>query len=81
MKMKITVAKILFAIGAILFILSVLSMKVGDFNLVTAGLACVAAGLFFEGWGCGHRTVESLTIPALAPTALFATIPTAPERE
>lgn len=48
--MKVTLAKVLFAIGAILFILALLSVKVSDLNLVTAGLACVAAGLFFEGW-------------------------------
>jgi hypothetical protein len=49
-RMKLTLAKVLFAIAAILFILVVLTVKVGDFNLTAAGLACVAAGLFFEGW-------------------------------
>ena len=47
--MKWTVAKILFAIATVLFILAFLSVKISDWNLVTAGLACTAAGLFFEG--------------------------------
>jgi hypothetical protein len=48
-KMKWTVSKILFAIATVLFILAFLSVKVSDFDLVSAGLACAAAGLFFEG--------------------------------
>lgn len=47
--MKWTVSKILFAIATVLFILAFLSVKVSDFDLVSAGLACAAAGLFFEG--------------------------------
>lgn len=46
---KLTVAKVLFAVAAVLFILVLLSVKLGSIDLVTAGLACVAAGLFFEG--------------------------------
>ena len=46
---KMTVAKLLFAAAAVLFILVLLSVKLGTVDLVTAGLACVAAGLFFEG--------------------------------
>jgi len=48
--MKMTIAKVLFAIGAVLFVLALLSVKVLNLDLATAGLACVAAGLFFEGW-------------------------------
>jgi hypothetical protein len=48
--MKMTVAKVLFAIATALFVLILLSVKLGTLDLVTAGLACVAAGLFFEGW-------------------------------
>ena len=48
-KMKWTVAKVFFAIAAVLFILAFLSVKVSDYNLITAGLAFVAAGLFVEG--------------------------------
>lgn len=49
MKMKMTLAKVLFAIAAVLFLLALASVKVSDFNLVTAGLAAMAAGLFFQG--------------------------------
>ncbi len=48
--MKLTVAKVLFAIATVLFVLILLSVKLGTIDLVTAGLACVAGGLFFEGW-------------------------------
>ncbi len=47
--MKMSVAKVLFGVAAVLFILVLLSVKLGSIDLVTAGLACVAAGLFFEG--------------------------------
>ena len=47
--MKWTVAKALFAIATVLFILVFLSVKVSNLDLLTAGLAFVAAGLFFEG--------------------------------
>lgn len=46
---KLTIAKALFAIATVLFILALLSVKISDYNLVTAGLAFVAAGMFFEG--------------------------------
>ena len=49
MKIKGTVAKALFAIATVLFILQFLAVKVSSLDLLTAGLACVAAGLFFEG--------------------------------
>ena len=48
--MKLTVAKALFAIAAAFFILALLSIKVSDLNPVTAGLAFMAAGLFFDGF-------------------------------
>lgn len=46
---KLTIAKVLFGVAAVLFILALLSVKVADVNLVTAGLACLAGGLFMEG--------------------------------
>lgn len=49
MKMKMSLAKALFGLAAILFLLALASVKVQDFNLVTAGLASMAAGLFFQG--------------------------------
>ena len=49
MKMKWTLSKILFAVAAVLFVLVVLSVKVSGIDLTGLGLACVAAGLFFEG--------------------------------
>ncbi len=49
LQMKFTVAKVLFAVAAVLFILVLLSVNLGSIDLITAGLACVAAGLFFEG--------------------------------
>ena len=47
--MKWTLSKILFAIAAVLFIVEVVGLKVSGVPLSTLGLACVAAGLFFEG--------------------------------
>jgi hypothetical protein len=46
---KLTIAKALFGVSAVLFVLALLSIKVADLNLVTAGLACLAAGFFLEG--------------------------------
>ena len=48
-KMKWTLSKILFAVAAVIFVLQVLSINVSGISLGSLGLACVAAGLFFEG--------------------------------
>jgi hypothetical protein len=44
-----TPSRILTAPRAKPFLIAFLSVKVSNYDLVTAGLACVAAGLFFEG--------------------------------
>lgn len=48
MNLKLTPAKALFGIATVLFLLALVQVKVSDLNLVTAGFAATAAGLFFS---------------------------------
>lgn len=43
--MKFTVNRIMFAIAALCFLLALLGMTIGTFNLVTAGLLFLALGM------------------------------------